>query len=62
MTTADVTIAQTVGQLIEGQRQLEKRLDILDTKVDKLLWVGFGTIGAVLAAVVTGVATSVVLS
>ena len=51
----DPSTAQTIGQLIEGQRVLESRLDRLESKVDKLLWVGFGIICSVVAALVTGI-------
>ena len=53
----EITTAQTIGELIEGQRQTNGRLDRLEGKVDKLLWVGFGIIGAVVAALITALAT-----
>ncbi len=53
----ETTTAQTIGELIEGQRQTNGRLDRLESKVDKLLWVGFGIIGAVVAALITALAT-----
>ncbi len=33
----DTSLAQTIGQLVEGQCQLEGRIDKLESKVDKLL-------------------------
>ena len=52
MAAVDPVIAQTIGALVEGQRQLEARLDRLEGKVDKLLWVNLGLFGAVIAATV----------
>ena len=52
MATVDNTMAQIIGALVEGQRQLEARLDRLEGKVDKLLWVNVGLLGAVIAATV----------
>ena len=52
MATVDNTIAQTIGALVEGQRQMEARLDRLEGKVDKLLWVNLGLFGAVIAATI----------
>lgn len=46
------TVAQTIGALVEGQRQMEARLDRLEGKVDKLLWVNLGLFGAVIAATI----------
>ena len=62
MTTVDTTTAQTIGTLVEGHRRLEGRIDKLEAKVDKLLWVSFGIIGAILAAIATGVTTAVLLN
>ncbi len=59
MATVDTATAQTIGELVEGQRQINGRLDRLESKVDKLLWVGFGIIGTVLAALITGIAALV---
>ncbi len=54
--------AQTIGELIEGQRQtngrldrLESKVDRLEAKVDKALWVGLGIIGSVLASLITAI-------
>lgn len=52
MATVDNTIAQTIGALVEGQRQMESRLDRLEGKVDKLLWANLGLFGAVIAATI----------
>ncbi|MCY3693052.1 MAG: hypothetical protein OXI54_11490 [Chloroflexota bacterium] len=52
MATVDNTVAQTIGALVEGQRQMEARLDRLEGKVDKLLWVNLGLFGAVIAATI----------
>lgn len=52
MATVDNTIAQTIGGLAEGQRQMESRLDRLEGKVDKLLWANLGLLGAVIAAAI----------
>lgn len=52
MATVDNTIAQTIGGLAEGQRQMESRLDRLEGKVDKLLWANLGLLGAVIAATI----------
>ena len=56
-----IATAQTIGELIEGQRQLsarmdrlEVRMDRLENKVDKLLWLGFGLLGT--TVLVTAVA------
>ena len=69
MTTVDTTTAQTIGTLVEGHRQLESglarlegRIDKLEAKLDKLLWVSFGIIGSILAAIATGVTTAVLLN
>ncbi len=51
MAAVDIPLAQTIGQLVEGQRQLEGRIDKLESKLDKLLWANFGLIGAVLAGI-----------
>ena len=52
MATVDNTIAQTIGALVEGQRQMESRLDRLEGKVDKLLWANVGLLAAVIAATI----------
>ena len=49
MAMIDTTLAQTIGALVEGQRQLESRLDRLEGKVDKLLWANVGLLAAVIA-------------
>lgn len=45
-----------------GLARLEVRIDKLEAKLDKLLWVSFGIIGSILAAVASGVTTAVLLS
>ena len=40
-----IATAQTIGELVEGQRQLNSRMDRLETKVDKLIWLGYGLLG-----------------
>ena len=52
MAMIDTTLAQTIGALVEGQRQLESRLDRLEGKVDKLLWANVGLLAAVIAATI----------
>ena len=52
MNTVDTTMAQTIGALVEGQRQIESRLDRLESKVDRLIWVGMGSLGAIIASIV----------
>ena len=52
MNTVDTTMAQTIGALVEGQRQIESRLDRLESKVDRLIWVGMGLLGAIIASIV----------
>lgn len=55
MTTIDTTMAQTIGALVEGQRQIEARLDRLESKIDRLIWVGMGLLGAIIASIVVTV-------
>ena len=55
MSTVDTTMAQTIGALVEGQRQIESRLDRLETKVDRLIRVGMGLLGAIIASIVVTV-------
>ena len=43
-----IATAQTIGELVEGQRQLNSRMDRLETKVDKLIWLGYGLLGTTL--------------
>ena len=54
-----IATAQTIGELVEMQRQLsesmerlEARMDRLENKVDKLLWLGFGLLGTTLVTAV----------
>ena len=46
--------------LVEGQRQIEARLDRLEGKMDKLLWSVFGLMGTVIGVLVMVVATMVI--
>ena len=60
---ASLTMAQTVGVLVEGQRQHGERMDRMDArmdrsdarmdrmeaKLDKLIWLVIGVLGATLA-------------
>lgn len=60
---ASLTMAQTVGVLVEGQRQhgermdrmdarmdrMDVRMDRMEAKLDRLIWLGFGILGAILA-------------
>ena len=55
MTTTDTTMAQTIGALVEGQRDIEAQLDRLESKVDRLIWVGMGLLGAIIASIVVTV-------
>ena len=55
MTTADTTMARTIGVLVAGQRQIESIPDRLESKVDRLIWVGMGLLGAVIASIVVTV-------
>ncbi len=55
MATVDATMAQTIGSLVEGQRQIESRLDRLESKVDRLIRVGMGLLGAIIASIVVTV-------
>ena len=55
MTTVDTTMGQTIGALVEGQRQIESRLDRLESKVDRLIRVGMGLLGAIIASIVVTV-------
>lgn len=55
MTTADTTMARTIGVLVAGQRQIESILDRLESKVDRLIWVGMGLLGAIIASIVVTV-------
>lgn len=43
-----IATAQTIGELVEGQRQLNSRMDRLETKVDKLISLGYGLLGTTL--------------
>ena len=43
-----IATAQTIGELVEGQRQLNSRMDRLETKVDKLIWLDYGLLGTTL--------------
>ena len=47
-----VATARTIGEIVEGQRQTNARLDRLESKVDKLAWLGFGIIGTTLGGVI----------
>ena len=47
-----IATAQTIGELVEGQRQIGARMDRLENKVDKLLWLGFGLLGTTLVTAV----------
>ena len=47
-----IATAQTIGELVEGQRQLNARMDRLENKVDKLLWLGFDLLGTTLVTAV----------
>ena len=51
-------MAQTIGELTEGQRQINARLDRLESKVDKLVWLGVGIIGTTLATMVATLVTT----
>ena len=51
--------AQTIGELVEGQRQMNGRLDRLEAKVDKLLWAVFVLVGGIIASLVTGIVSLV---
>ncbi len=47
-----IATAQTIGELVEGQRHLNARMDRLENKVDKLLWLGSGLLGTTLVTAV----------
>ena len=49
MATMDAATARTIGELVEGQRQIEGQID----KVDRLFFLGMGILGAVIAATVS---------
>lgn len=55
MNAADTTMAQTIGALVVGQRQIESRLDRLERKVDRLIWLGMGLLVAIIAAIVVSI-------
>jgi hypothetical protein len=57
-TEAALAMAQTIGELTEGQRQINARLDRLESKVDKLVWLGVGIIGTTLATMVATLVTT----
>lgn len=44
-----VATSRTIGELVEGQRQTNARLDRLESKMNKLVWLGFGIIGTTLS-------------
>lgn len=50
--TVDTTMAQTIGALVERQRQIESCLDRLESKVDRLIWAGMGPLGVIIASIV----------
>ncbi len=64
---ASLTMAQTIGVLVEGQRQHSERMDRMDVrmdrmdvrmdrieaKLDRLIWLVIGVLGATLATFAT---------
>ena len=53
---ATLTMAQTIGVLVEGQRQhgermdrMDARMDRMEAKLDRLIWLVIGILGATLA-------------
>ena len=64
---ASLTMAQTIGVLVEGQRQHSERMDRMDVrmdrmdvrmdrieaKLDRLIWLVIGVLGASLATLAT---------
>ena len=46
-----VATSRTIGELVD-QRQTNARLDRLESKMDKLVWLGFGIIGTTLSGAV----------
>lgn len=57
---ASLTMAQTIGVLVEGQRQhsermdrMDARMDRLESKIDRLMWLLMGVLGATLATFAT---------
>ena len=53
MATMDAATARTIGELVEGQRQIEGQIDKMEAKVDRLFFLGMGILGAVIAATVS---------
>ena len=57
---ASITMAQTIGVLVEGQRhhsermdRMDSRMDRLEAKIDRLMWMLMGVLGATLATLAT---------
>ena len=57
---ASITMAQTIGVLVEGQRHPSERMDRMDSimdrleaKIDRLMWMLMGVLGATLATLAT---------
>lgn len=64
---ASLTMAQTIGVLVEGQRQhsermdrmdvrmdrMDTRMDRIEAKLDRLIWLVIGVLGATLATFAT---------
>ena len=64
---ASLTMAQTIGVLVEGQRQhservdrmdvrmdrMDVRMDRIEAKLDRLIWLVIGVLGATLATFAT---------
>jgi hypothetical protein len=60
ITTAQIIddLRETVGELHAGQHQLDARMDRLESKVDRLVFVGIGILGATITTLVATLITA----
>ncbi len=61
--SASLTMAQAIGMLVEGERQhsermdrrgrMDTRMDRIEAKLDRLIWLVIGVLGATLSTFAT---------